>query len=159
MGVAPELIPADLNKAAELNALIWKPAIWYLTGGSRNAARPLSLLKENTPAPIVWAPVGTVRYLVPPDAGNMIGIPRDRFGCLTVRLFATFNRLASRTLGLRQPPFFRRFGLKVVEWLIRVDRGHSRAHLNTFQLICVLIGEVQAPWRRTFWQRWFERLF
>jgi len=40
----------------------------------------LSLLKKNTPEPIVRAPAATMRYLVPPDAGNMIGIPRDRFG-------------------------------------------------------------------------------
>ena len=39
----------------------------------------LSLLKKNTPEPIVRAPAATMRYLVPPDAGNMIGIPRDRF--------------------------------------------------------------------------------
>jgi len=160
MGVAPELIPADLDEAAELNALIWKRQFGTSQEGRDMLLALLSLLKENTPKPIVWAPAATMRYLVPPDAGNMIGIPRARFGCLTVRLLASLNKLGSRALGLRQPLFLHRFGLKVVEWLIRVDRGHERArfyiptHLRTYW------GgpRLRLAEERTFWQRWFDRL-
>jgi hypothetical protein len=158
MGVAPELIPADLDEAAELNALIWKRQFGTSQEGRDMLLALLSLLKANTPEPIIWAPAATMRYLVPPDAGNMIGIPRHRFGCLTVGLLATLNKFAGRTLGLRQPPFFRRFGLKMVEWLVRVDRGNSRArfyiptHLRTYW------GSPGPMEKRTFWQRWFDRL-
>jgi hypothetical protein len=99
-----------------------------------------------------------MRYLIPPDAADMIGIPRDRFGCLTVRLLATLNKLASRTVGFRQPLFFRRFGLKVVEWLIRVDRGHNRAHFYIPTHLRTYWGSPSLAERRTFWQRWFDRL-
>ena len=37
----------------------------------------LSLLKKNTPEPIVRAPAATMRYLVPPDAGNDWDSPRS----------------------------------------------------------------------------------
>jgi hypothetical protein len=107
---------------------------------------------------MVWAPAATMRYLVPRDAGNMIGIPRDRFGSLTVGVLATLNKLASRTLCLRQPLFFRRFGLKVVDWLIRVDRGHNRANFYIPTHLRTYWASPSITERRTFWQRWFDRL-
>jgi hypothetical protein len=158
MGVAPELIPTDLDEAAELNALIWKRQFAASQEGREMLLALLSLLKENTPAPIVWAPAATMRFLVPPDAANMIGIPHHGFGCLTVGLLATLNRLAGTTLGLRQPPFFRRFGLKVVDWLIRVDRGHDRANFYIPTHLRTYWGSPSPMERRTFWQRWFDRL-
>jgi len=158
MGVAPELIAANLEEAAELNALIWKRQFGASQEGREMLLALLSLLKENTPEPIVWAPAATMRFLVPPDAGNMIGIPRHRFGCLTVGLLATLNRLAGATLGLQQPLFFRRFGLKVVDWLIRVDRGHNRANFYIPTHLRTYWGSPGPMERRTFWQRWFDRL-
>jgi hypothetical protein len=49
MGVAPELIPADLDEAAELNALIWKRQFGTSPEGREMLLALLSLLKENTP--------------------------------------------------------------------------------------------------------------
>lgn len=158
MGVAAELIPADLDEAAQLIALIWRRQFGTSSEGRAMLLALLSLLRENTPDPIIWAPAATMRYLVPLDAANMIGIPRERFACLTVRLLATLNKLAGRTLGLQQPPFFRRFGLDVVEWLIRVDRGQNRAHFYIPTHLRSYWGSSSLVDRRTFWQRFLDRL-
>jgi hypothetical protein len=160
MGVVPELIPADLDEAAELNSLICQRQFGTSQEGRDMLLALLFLLRENTPQPIIWAPAATMRYLVPPDAANMIGIPRDPFGCFTVRLLATLNKLASRALGrhARHPLFFRRFGLEVTEWLIRIDRGDDRAHFYIPTHLQTYWGSPSLRGGRTFWQRWFDRL-
>jgi hypothetical protein len=157
MGVAPELIPTDLEEAAELNALIWLRQFGASQEGREMLLAPLSLLNEIPQSPLSGHPPRPC----PTSCHPMRGIcwnPPPSIGYLTVGLLATLNRLAGRTLGLRQPLFFRRFGLKVVGWLIRVDRGHNRANFYIPTHLRTHWGSPSPMERRTFWQRRFDRL-
>ena len=86
----------------------------------------LELLKKDTPLPMKWAPGSTIRYLLPPRAADMIGVPRHRIGRRAIGMLAKLNGLVNRVLGPAGVPslFFRQFGLHVVNWLIK---GRSRA--------------------------------
>ena len=113
----------------------------------------LELLKKDTPLPMKWAPGSTIRYLLPPRAAEMIGVPPHRIGRRAIGMLAKLNGLVNRIFGPAGFPslFFRRFGLHVVNWLIKVDLGGMRAPSSTCSSICALIGESRRPpKKRTF---------
>ena len=160
LGVRPELIPTDLDEAAELNALIWKRQQAPSQEGRQMLHALLKLLKEDTPLPMKWAPGSTIRYLLPPRAADMIGVPRHRIGRRAIGILAKLNGMVNRVLGpasLRSL-FFRRFGLHVVNWLIKVDRGPARAKFNIPAHLRTYWGAPSAAERKTFWQRWLDQL-
>jgi hypothetical protein len=129
MGVVRELIPADLDEAAYLSALIRKRQLGRSQEGRDMLRALLRLLRANTPLTIIWAPAATMRYLLPAGVANVIGVPREIFGSLIIWVLATLNKLVNMAIGpCVRPVFFHRFGLQVAEWLIDVDRGSERAH-------------------------------
>jgi ER-bound oxygenase mpaB/B'/Rubber oxygenase, catalytic domain len=160
LGVLPELIPANLDEAVELNALIWKRQQASSQEGRDMLHALLELLKKDTPLPMKWAPGSTIRYLLPPRAADMIGVPPHRIGRRAIGMLAKLNGLVNRILGPAGIPslFFRRFGLHVVNWLIKVDRGHARAKFDMPAHLRTYWGAPSAAEKKTFWQRWLDQL-
>jgi hypothetical protein len=160
MGIRPELIPANLSEAAELDALIWKRQQGSSPEGRAMLNALLGFLKKDTPLPLRWAPGATIRYLLPPTAADMIGVPEHRIGRLFIGLIAKLNRIVNRLLGPSGIPsfFFHSFGLRVVNWLIKVDRGPARAKFNIPSHLRTYWGTPRASENKTFWQRWLDRL-
>jgi ER-bound oxygenase mpaB/B'/Rubber oxygenase, catalytic domain len=160
LGILPDLIPENLDEAAKLNALIWKRQQASSQEGRDMLHALLELLKKDTPLPMKWAPGSTIRYLLPPRAADMIGVPRHRIGRRAIGMLAKLNGLVNRVLGPAgiSSLFFRRFGLHVVNWLIKVDRGHARAKFDMPAHLRTYWGAPSAAEKKTFWQRWLDQL-
>ena len=160
MGVHPDLIPATPEEAAELNALIWTRQKGPSQDGRDMLAALLSFLKKDSPWPIKWAPGATIRYLLPLGAADMIGVPKHRVGLRAVGLVAKINQLLNKALGPSRisSMFFRRLGLRVVKWLIKVDRGGERAQFHIPAHLRTYWGAPSAAEEKTFWQRWLDQL-
>jgi len=160
MGVCPDLIPATPEEAAGLNALIWERQQGASQDGRDMLAALLGFLKKDSPWPTKWAPGATIRYLLPPGAADMIGVPKHRVGRLAVGLVAKINRLLNKLLGpsLLSSMFFSRLGLRVVKWLIKVDRGGERAQFHIPSHLRTYWGAPSAAEEKTFWQRWLDQM-
>src|ERR1700683_1591124 len=127
MGVLPELIPDNLEQAAQLKDII-RGRQFAPSDEGRDMTRALvATLEEISPRGLKGVPVGLMRLFIEAEIAEYLGIPQSEFDKHIAEAIICFSKFVDRDLEEShwQAMIFRRYILTVIEHMIKVEAGGS----------------------------------
>src|SRR5206468_12037415 len=100
--------------------------------GREMLAALLGMLTQNSPLLLKGLPAALIRRFLPSDIADGLQVPNRTLERLTASGFAALASRFDRTIGRskERESAFRCFSLHLIQWMINVDLGESRAKFN-----------------------------
>ena len=129
MGIEPALIPATLEEARELTEAITARQI----DATEDSREMVSALLEMYQKQFRWrifsgVPAAMMRFFLPPERADQLGVPGAMFSRAALRLLAPLSAFSDWVM--RSEPnrwVFRRFSILLLQILVDVNRGGQRS--------------------------------
>lgn len=144
LGVLPEMIPNNLEEAAELKELITRRQFAASDEGRDMTKALIDMLKENCPPGLTGVPVGLMRLFLEEKTADSLDIPESELDEHMARIIVDIAKFIDRDLEEShwQAMIFRRYVLNLLEHMIKSEAG---PHLDYFQIPTDLHKLWQGP--------------
>ena len=142
MGIVEELIPANIDEAEELTAIIRRRQVAWSREGVAMTRALLDMLERYSLPGFKEVPSALMRHFMPPEVAHALGIPVPDIGKRMVDVGVVTGRVLDRVSGGRGRRWlFRRLGLQSVEMMLTAELGGRRP---TFRIP----SNLQEMWHR-----------
>jgi hypothetical protein len=123
MGVEPALLPATVDEARALTALIERRQVAESPEGREMMAALLTMMQSNVPPAFQTVPSCMIREFLPHDVAQFLGVPSHRFEQELIRLAQSallpLERFASAEM--QRHALMRAFSLRLMGWMINIE--------------------------------------
>lgn len=128
LGVLPEMIPNNLDEAAELKALISRRQFAPSDEGREMTQALIEMLKKNSPPLMEGIPTGLMRLFIEQEIADYLGIPDSELEKHLAGIVVKFAKFVDRDLkdSHWRAMIFRHHILSLIEAMIRVEAGPER---------------------------------
>jgi uncharacterized protein (DUF2236 family) len=128
LGVLPEMIPDNLNEAAELKAIISGRQFEPSDEGREMTQALIKMLEKNSPPLLEGVPVGLMRLFLEQEVADYLGVPDSEFDKHLGRMVVSVAKFIDRDLEIYHwhAMIFRRHILALIEYMIKVEAGSER---------------------------------
>jgi uncharacterized protein (DUF2236 family) len=128
LGVLPEMLPHNLEEAAELKELISRRQFAPSDEGREMTRALIVMLEKNSPPLLEGIPTGLMRLFIQKDVADYLGIPDSELEKCLARIVVNFAKFIDRDLEAShwQAMIFRHHILSIVEGVIKVEGGNQR---------------------------------
>jgi uncharacterized protein (DUF2236 family) len=128
LGVLPEMIPNNLEEAAELKALISHRQFAPSDEGREMTQALIEMLEKNSPPLMEGIPTGLMRLFIEREVADYLGIPDSELKKHLARIVVKFAKFVDRDLedSHWQAMIFRHHILSLIEAMIEVEAGPQR---------------------------------
>jgi uncharacterized protein (DUF2236 family) len=128
LGVLPEMIPNNLEEAAELMELISERQFAASDEGREMTRALIEMLEKNSPPPLEGVPTGLMRLFLDERVADYLGVPKSELDNNLARIVAELAKYIDYDLDVSrwQAMIFRRYILSIIEHMITVEAGDQR---------------------------------
>ena len=144
LGVLPEMIPDNLEQAAELKQLISRRQFAPSDEGREMTRALIDMLEKNSPPLMEAIPTGLMRLFIEREIADYLGIPDTELQKHLARIVVDFAKFVDRDLDDShwQAMIFRHHILSIIEYMIKVEAGDQRDFFR-------LPASLHQKWRGT----------
>lgn len=128
LGVLPEMIPGNLEEAAELKELISRRQFAPSDEGRQMTRALIDMLEKNSPPLLEGIPTGLMRLFIQEEIADYLGIPDSELEKHLARIVVNIAKFVDRDLENShwQAMIFRHHILSIIEYMIKVEGGAQR---------------------------------
>jgi len=128
MGVLPEMIPNNLEEAAELKEIISRRQFAPSDEGREMTQALIDMLEKNSPPLLEGIPTGLMRLFIQKEVADYLGIPDSELEKHLARIVVNFAKFIDRDLEAShwRAMIFRHHILSIIEYMIKVEGGPQR---------------------------------
>jgi uncharacterized protein (DUF2236 family) len=128
LGVSPEMIPNDLETAAELRDLICARQFAPSDEGREMTEALVVMLRQNSPPLLEGVPAGLMRLFMQREVADYLGIPNSELDRDLAGMAVHFGRFVDSDLqeSQWQAMIFRHHILNLIEVMIKAEGGAER---------------------------------
>jgi len=128
LGVLPEMIPSNLEEAAELKELISRRQFAPSDEGRQMTQALIIMLEKNSPPLLEGVPTGLMRLFIQKEVADYLGIPDSEMEKHLARIVVNFAKFIDRDLEAShwRAMIFRHHILNLIENMIKVEAGDER---------------------------------
>jgi uncharacterized protein (DUF2236 family) len=128
LGVAPEMLPDDLEAGAELKNFISRRQFGPSDEGREMTRALIEMLQSNSPPLLGGVPTGLMRLFMEPEVADYLGIPNSDLQKLSADVVVEFARFIDYDLeeSQWQAMIFRHHILNLIEKMIETEGGSER---------------------------------
>lgn len=128
LGVLPEMIPDNLEEAAELKELISRRQFAPSDEGREMTRALIDMLEKNSPPLLEGIPTGLMRLFIEKEVADYLGIPDSKLEKHLARIVVDAAKFIDRDLedSQWQAMIFRHHILSLIEYMIKTEAGAQR---------------------------------
>jgi uncharacterized protein (DUF2236 family) len=128
LGVQPQMIPDNLEAAAQLKGIISRRQFAPSDEGREMTRALIVMLEKNSPPLLESIPTGLMRLFIPAEVADYLGIPDGQMQKCLANFTVEFGKFVDRNLADSQwqAMLFRHHILSVIEGMISVEAGDQR---------------------------------
>ena len=128
LGVRPEVIPDDLEAAAELKETISRRQFAPSDEGREMTQALIEMLERNSPPLLESIPTGLMRLFIQAEIADYLGIPTGRLQDEMANMVVGFAKFVDRDLEEShwRAMFFRHHILSLIEGMIELEAGNRQ---------------------------------
>jgi uncharacterized protein (DUF2236 family) len=132
LGVLPEMIPGNLEEAAELKGIISRRQLAPSDEGRDMTKALIDMLKENSPPGLSGVPVGLMRLFLEQEIADYLGIPDSELDRHIAGIIIEVGKFIDRDLedSYWQAMIFRRYILHLIEYMIKREAGSEQDYFR-----------------------------
>jgi hypothetical protein len=125
LGVNSKVIPETMEEASELTELIISRQIRPSQESCLMTAKLLEMYQKNVTGPIFrGVPAALMRRFLPKDMADKLGVPKNLFYDVLVRVVGTITVYANQFLKVGiDRTLYRRFSIRFLQFMINMNRG------------------------------------